>query len=318
MNSLRSFFNKHENSSYYIALLLALVIMLPIIGWEHMGNNLLTFYNGDNADEKFIAAWITIAMLFIVGLIKDGNWKVESNTYKGVAGLFLAYYIFMYTKDDLRLNSSYDNWFSDTLGVVANLLNTIGEHLPDWFYADGWMCSWLIIRFILGFILNLILIYFFPPFMLSIPLYLLYELWHRWKDQASSLYEMIGILFIYPSFFYLSLWITYNFPAYDSWLSRTIYLICTHIVLIIMTGYRHRCPQCGSSKIDVLSRRTIREAEQHIGHTDYYDEYSDGRKVHKKTTQNYIQYSHHFSKYRCKRCYYEWWQSHTSKDKYER
>ena len=318
MNKLRTLINKNESAAYYVAILLVLLILLPIIGWEHMTNNLLSFYNGKNADEKFIAVWITFAMLFTVGLIKDGNWKVTSNPYKCVAGLILSYYIFLYAKDGLELGKDYDNWFSDSLAVFGNLLSKIPGWLPDWFYADGWMYSWLIVRSILTFILKVMLVYVFPSFVISIPLYLFYEFWHMWKDQPSNLYEMFGILVIYPIFFYLSLWITYNYPAYDDWLSRTIYLVCANIVVLFMAGFRHRCPQCGSSKKELLERGSVRDPEQYVGYTKYYTEYSDGRRVHKKTTQNYSQTTHHNSLYRCKRCHNEWWESYASKQEYER
>lgn len=301
-----------------MSILLVLLLLLPIIGWKNMTDNLLSFYNGKNADEKFIAAWVTFAVFFVIGIIKEGNWKVDSNVYKCVAGLILAYYIFHYAKDDFQINSNYDNWFSDSLAIFGNLLSKIPGWLPEWFYSDGWLYSWLIVRTILLFIFRVFLIYIFPSFVLSIPLYLFYELWHKWKDQPSNLYEMIGILVIYPLFFYLSLWITYNYPAYNDWLSRTIYLTCASAVLLIMAGYRHRCPQCGSSKFELLEQGKVIDPEQHIGYTEHYKVYSNGYKSHIRTSQNYSQTTHHNYLYQCKRCHHAWWESYASKRKYER
>lgn len=318
MNNLREWLKKNESYALYGSFLLALLILWPIIGWEHMTDNLLSFYSGKHADEKFIAAWVTFAVIFIVELIKDGNWKISSNPLKCVAGLILAYYIYHYAKDGLDLGKNYDNWFTDSIAVFANLLSKIPGWLPDWFYADGWMYSWLIVKSILIFILKLMFVYVFPSFVLSIPLYLLYELWHMWKDQPSNLYEMVGVLVIYPIFFYLSLWITYNYPAYDDPLSRSIYLICASVVLLLMAGNRHRCPECGSSKKELLERGSVRDPEQHVGYTEYYKVYSTGYKEHERTTQNYTQTTHHNSLYRCKRCHHSWWESYTSKSKYER
>ena len=103
MNNLREWLKKNESYALYGSFLLALLILWPIIGWEHMTDNLLSFYSGKHADEKFIAAWVTFAVIFIVELIKDGNWKISSNPLKCVAGLILAYYIYHYAKDGLDL-----------------------------------------------------------------------------------------------------------------------------------------------------------------------------------------------------------------------
>lgn len=318
MNEIREYINKHENTTFWLTILLIILVLLPIIGWRHMIDNLLSFYNDDNAGEKLLSAWITIFIIFVVELLKNGNWKIDANEAKALLGFVIAYYMYHYTKDDMILNASSDNWFTSSSHTVKKSLDWIGSQFPEWFYANGWMHWWYILRKIIRYFLYLSLMYIGPSFVLAIPFRLVYDLWHSPKDMPSNIYEMVGILVLFPIFFYISLWITFNSPLYEHWLSQSVYLLFAFIVIFLMAGYRHRCPECGGSSLMKLEKRENTDKEIYTGYTKTWTEWSDGTKTDKKTTHHYQQTTHHHSLYKCNRCGNSWWESYSSTRKYDR
>lgn len=318
MQNIREFINEHEIASFWLTILLILFVLFPIVGWRHMLNNLLSFYNGENAGEKFISAWITFFIILLVELIKDGNWKIEGNAAKALLGFLLAYYMYHDTKDDMMLNASYDNWFTSSSLAFKHMCDWLGNQFPAWFYADGWMHWWYITRNIIRYLFYLSLMYVGPSLVLAIPFRIIYYLWHKPKDMPSNVYELVGVLVLFPVFFYMSLWITYNCSLYEHWLSQSVYLFFACIVIYLMAGYRRRCPECGGSSLVKLAQYQETDKAIHTGSTTTWTEWSDGLKSNFRTTNHYQQTSHRHYHYKCNRCGHSWWETYTSTRKYDR
>ena len=317
MEKIRAFIERHEVLTFWSSIAVILLILLPIVGVENMWGNLISFYNGDNAGEKFISVWITSFVLMSVAIVRYGNWKRESDIYNSVAALFLAYYMYHYTKDSMMAAATWDNWFTILSAKVKDVMDWLTSLLPDWFFADGWLYLWFIARKILKYAIILALLFIAPSAVLAIPLYVIYNIWHAPKDLPSTVFEMVGPLVLFPPYFYGVLWISYNSPFYERWYMRLGFLLIACLVAY-MACYRHRCPECGGSSLEKLESSTNRDAAEYTYSTKTWKESESGLKWDERITDHYEQKIHHNTKYKCARCGHTWWESYITINRFDR
>lgn len=317
MNYLQHFCSKHPLLCLILSVLLSLGISILVFGRDRATANLFHIFSVTSGQHLF-SVWVTLFFFAITDRIGQGEWKIESGTTKCIAGLILAFCIYHYASYDMMRDGELHpgNWFATAMTAILDFIKKIQNCMPKWFYADGWLNIWWLIRTVFRLAFGLFFIFFLVPLIMAIPFAILYEMWHKRRDMPSTTYEWFAVLIIYPLFFYASLWITFHFEYYSNWFMRSLYLISSTLVIYFIAGYRHRCPNCGSSQLQLIDEYVKVGREEHVGTTvekgEIYNRYNPHIADYEKVTEHYARQTHTHSNFICQRCSNQWWETSVS------
>lgn len=242
-----------------------------------------------------------------------GMWKKHSDLILGMMLPLMGFITYVGVSYYFELHPvAPDNLAVQFYSYIAAGVRWVGGFLPDWFYAEGWMGIWFIIRCIIG----IVLIALTPALIAAIPFYIVYEIWHAKEDKCNALYELVAVTVLCPLFIGFTTWSLKSVDHNNEWWHGIFTYAHFYIFYLVAAG-RNRCPKCGGSKL-------IRSNEYKVHHDAQLESVereakleSDGKESRSEKENMRQQVDKHFD-LTCKRCNHKWHNVHTYFKHYSR
>lgn len=250
---------------------------------------------------------------FLVQLPLWGIWKIHEDIMLGLLLPLVAYVTYTGVSAHIEAHPvAPDNLAVQFYSAIAAGVRWVGSFLPDWFYAEGWMGIWFIIRCIIG----IILIVLTPALVAAIPFYIVYEIWHAKEDKCNALYELVAVTVLCPLFFGFTTWSLKSIDHNNEWL-HGVFTIAYFVIFLRAAIQRVRCPKCGCSNLERSNEYKVTHAAELESVEREAKLESDGRVSRSEKENMRQQVDKHFD-LTCKRCNHTWHNVHTSFNRFSR
>ncbi len=313
LRGILEYLDEHTLLSICIYIALSLSATALAFGEDAIEDATRHILSGDAFWYKyaFLAFFAIFRFLFTLPL--DKWWKPYEDYIMGIIMIMTGYFVYAAITDYYNDNPAEPGSIPLVVyQAISSGIDWIGDLLPDWFFADGWLGIWGFIRSAIAGIISIAS----PALLIIYPFYFLYEKWHEKKDMCSTLYELTAALLLFPAYIATTMWILKSIDDSNSSAIHAILAIVYSIIFLKAAVIRKRCPKCGASRLSRTNESRYVHDEQIDSVTRRGEILPSGTRIEEEIEHRSQRTENHSDMY-CHRCGHQWHEVYNTK-KYRR